>query len=156
MWLQKQRCWPHWCCSAGWLSVQLQPGSGPGPAGSTTAAVGLGSTKQIQRRMDRETDGAHRSNRERKQKEMQEMTKYPQICTDSNCCLLNYKHFQSCNTTTQGMTLRPQNSLKLCLVTESETISFTSLINYLMLNSFCLAQNVTSDLNIFILLNSRI
>ena len=42
------RCWPQWCCSAGWLNAaQLQPGAEPGPAGATVAAaLGSGLTEE--------------------------------------------------------------------------------------------------------------
>lgn len=57
MWLQRPRCWPQWCCSAGWLNAaRLQPGSELGPAGSTSAAaLGSGSTEEPRDR-DKKTD----------------------------------------------------------------------------------------------------
>lgn len=55
------------------------------------------------------------------------------------------------------MTLRLLNNHAILkfVIMECENTSFTSLLNYLMLNSFCLDQNVTIDLNICILLNSQ-
>lgn len=50
VWLQRLRCLPRWCCSAGWPSAALQPEAEPGPAGATAAdALGSGSTGERHR-----------------------------------------------------------------------------------------------------------